>query len=272
MSTPRSTAPAGRGRRALRLAALTGLASALSYCGGSTRGTPIELEVEVTATAASGDPARFETATGWAVTLDEAAVRFGPVWFYGGGRRASLELPRPGLRAALAHPADGTFDRGPVLSEILAQHAVDLLAGPTPLGTYEGIEGQLETLEVQLRPDGYGPLGIDAAAAALDGATFRLAGVAQKDGARVPFVAEGDLPEAQQVIDSIDTDLSLDGRSGRLVIEIHLDEWLGLVEFSALSTTDPSGDFVFAADQQPTAALHRGLRSRFAYRARWSSP
>jgi len=268
-------------RRAPSVLAATALVSVLSYCGGITRGTPISVDLVLVPAVSEGTVDRFSTASGWTIELDEAAIALGPVWLYGGGARAALTPDLGlGLPSAVAHPADDTFDRGEVLGELLAQVAVDLKAPSTSMGRLEGFEGDLQTFELQLRPAGFGPIA-GAAVQTLGTSTFRLAGRATKDGRTVPFLAEGDLPELndQQVIDSIPATVTLaaaQAGAGPLNLHLLLDEWLGLVDFARLpdegAPTDSEGRYLFNPDAQPTAALHRGMRSRFAYRLEWTSP
>ena len=109
----------------------------------------------------------------------------------------------------------------------------------------------------------------------MDGHTFVLAGVARKEGLEVPFRAEGDLPgeSLQRVIQSIETDIAVadrEERPGRLHVEVFLDEWLRFIDFASLAHEDEASQKRFPLDSSEGVALRRGIRSRFAYGARWS--
>ena len=259
-----------------RLIPMTLLASSLLYCS-QTSGDAIVYQASAGAALLSRQDSlrSFVTAQGWTIELSEARVLFGPVFFFGGGLRAQLLQPVLGMPSAYAHPSDDSFDKGPVLGEVLDQHVLDVMNGPTDLGFVPGVAGVTETLEVQLQPPGYTAFG--QARAQLDtmrGYTFVFEGVAKKDGVEVPFLAQGNLTgEAQQrVIGSIEASVQLLDRAeqpGWFHIEFYIDEWFRFVDFGAIEEMDEMGRARFPEESNAGAALRRGIRSRFAFGAQW---
>lgn len=216
---------------------------------------------------------------GWLIELDIAQVVVGPVYFHGGGKRASLWRRLIGPSVAYAHPADATFDEGPPLGDVLDQYVADLATGaPTPLGLVHGLKGQLVTFELQLHPPGASTSGSPASAlASMGGNTFVLEGRARKGDHEVPFAAYGDLSEvpAERAITSINADLALEDRRrqpGRLLIEIHVDEWFRRVDFDPSGPADERGRARFPLGSRLGAALRWGIGSKFSYRAQWRYP
>ncbi len=262
----------------------TGIITLVVVTGGvdcaQTAGEAIVYEASAGAALASQpgatDVRRFTTAAGYAIELTEARVLIGPAYFYGGGQRASLFDLRPSV--AFAHPSDDTFDRGPVLGDVLDQYVVDLLAGPTELGIVPGIKGTIQTLELELQPPGYTALASTATELeTMNGHTFVLEGVAEKDGVQYPFRAEGDLvgEAAQRVVDSIESSVDVadrEDRSGFMHVDVYLDEWLRFVEFAEVEEEDDQGRKRFSEESNAGVALRRGIRSRFAFGARWRTP
>ncbi len=264
-------------RRTSMLGAITLAFAAAAGCGGLTAGDLITYEVAAASTTATASPERFPSATAWTIELDTALVLVGPVYLYGGGQRAeSWGLPAwLGPRVAYAHPADATFDRGPVLGDVLDQFVVDLLdPSPTSLGIVPGVAGTTATMELHLHPAGFTALGSPVAELEpLGGATFLLEGRASRGDVTVPFSARGDLvgQPAQRVVESVEVGVELSDRGdspGRLIIQIRVDEWFRFVDFARLEDVpDP-----FAPETVAGAALRRGIRSRFAYGAEWRTP
>ena len=260
----------------LRLVPLTLLATSMLYCA-RTAGDAIVYRASAGAALLSGqDNLRsFTTAEGWTIELSEARVLFGPAFFFGGGLRAQLLQPVLGMPSAYAHAADDTFDKGPVLGEVLDQYVVDVMNGPTDLGVIPGIAGTTQTLEVQLQPPGYTAFAqtreqLDA----MRGYTFVFEGVAKKDGVEVSFLAQGNLTgEAQQrIVESIEASVQLldrEEQSGWFHIEFYIDEWFRFVDFGAIEEMDEMGRARFPEESNAGAALRRGIRSRFAFGAQW---
>lgn len=278
----RPLAASRRPTRAARVSAgviLGSLGLLAVRCGGLTAGDLVKYEAAAAAvtTTATATPARFTTATGWTVALDTALVLLGPVYLYGGGERADTwglpDVLGPGV--AYAHPADATFDRGPVLGDVLDQYVVDLLdPNPTSLGIVPGVEGTMATMELHLHPPGFTALGSPLAELErLGGHTFVLEGTARRGGTSIPFAARGHLEgePTQRVVESIEVAVELDDREdrpGRLVIHVRIDEWFRFVDFDRLEDRPDS----FAPETVAGAALRRGIRSRFAYGAEWRTP
>lgn len=262
------------------LAARSWLAALALVAGcGDTAGESIEFAAAVRAVVApsSGEsPGAFVNAKGWAIELERADVVLGPIYLHGGGRRAQAWLPNL-IPVAYAHPADATFDQGPPLGDILDQHLVDLTGSqPRSLGTVYGLKGQLATLEVQLHPPGASTAGSpEAELAAMGGASFVLEGSARKGEQTVHFAARGNLSDvaSERVVGSIDADVALRDaadRPGRLVIEVHVDEWFRQVDLDGEHELDDQGRVRFPLGSRAGNALRWGVGSRFAYSARWS--
>jgi len=228
----------------------------------------------------AGHRSAFTTRSGWSVELDRAEVVLGPIYLHGGGARADAVpslLPWLGLSKAYAHPADSTFDGGPPLGEVLDQNVLDLLESePMPLARVYGLEGRAQTFEIQLHPPGYSTSGAASAdMTTMDGHSFVFEGVARRGEVERPFFAAGHLGEleTERAITSIPTDVRLldaSERAGPLLLEVRLDDWFRLVDFSALSEQDEEGRYLLPPGTVEGESLRRGIRSRTAYDLTWS--
>ena len=269
-------------RRSVPRLSLACLGLIASSCGADTAGTAIEWDMAAVSVIrpGAGDPSAFITSSGWSVELDRADVTFGPVYLHGGEARADAVpslLRWIGPSKAYAHPADSTFDGGPPLGEVLDQNILDLLASqPMPLGRVHGLEGRAQTFEIQLQPPGYSTPGAASAdMTIMNGHSFVFAGVARRGDVERPFFAAGHLGELdpERTISSIPTDVLLvdaSERPGPLLLEVRLDDWFRLVDFSALSEQDEEGRFLLPPGTVEGESLRRGIRSRTAYELTWS--
>jgi hypothetical protein len=197
------------------------------------------------------------------------------VYFYDGEARASLWQRLLGSGVVYACPTHAQFDFGVVLGQILEQYAVDLLSTtPTLIGEIGGVEGHCRSLELHLHPPGRVQAGGSAELMQkLDGATIKMAGEASKDGDKVAFSAKLTIPErgTMRIVDSITADVALKNKTekqGVLLLQVLLDVWFANVDFATNAQQDPNQAILLDED---TIALLQGVRSRYAYRAVWST-
>ena len=261
------------------------LAASLAWgCGTETAGESIRFEASAAGVVESSGaaPTRFTTSGGWEVELSTARVMLGPLVFYGGSLRASNEIPLwktlLGIPVAYAHPADDGLEQGPILGDVLDQYVIDLLSGrPTDLGVVPGVQGTLTNVELQLQPPGFSSLGSSQeAVAGMAEQTFMLEGIARFAGQELSFRAQGHLGEepSDRIIGNVPANVELvdaSGRAGRLMIDVLVDRWFDLVDFDRAARDHPDGFVDLMSNASDRAALQRGIRSRFAYSARWST-
>lgn len=224
--------------RRLPLPALLSLlvvaAPALGGCSGT--GQP---EVAYQAFAAAKAPAPIQ-AGDWTVTLDEASVAFGPVYFC----------------AASSGSADLCETAVGELTEI---RAVDLL-DPTPqsLGEARGFTGTIRSASYD-----YGihwfltEEAPTAAEAAPGGHSAHFAGQATKAGSSLRFVADVDvIPQfqGQRAVPSAAASAVIEGSSVRLDVAFDPGSWLSKVDFD-LAHPEPESSYAITAGSRNHGAL-----------------
>jgi hypothetical protein len=252
-------------------------------CGVETAGETIRFHTAVLGTTEQGQsPTRFDSTKGWSVTLTSAHAVFGPVYFYGGAPMAQAgPLTRFFGGVAKACPTHAQYDYGAVLGEVLEQHVVDLLASePTSTGEVQGEAGTCQSAELHLHPPGNQGLATGSTQVELDkleGHTVVIEGTASKDSTTVPFRAALDIPDegTMRIVQNIAGSVELDDvtqRPGSILVEILLDAWLDQVDFSSLTETDATGNYLFSEATQARAALLQAIRNRYSYRIEWREP
>ena len=250
-------------------------------CGEETAGEALSFDTEALGVTESGTPDQaFTNSKGWRITLDSAVLAVGPVYYYSSEAQASLFDRLFSIKSAYACPAHAQYDKGTVLGEIRQQVVVDLLAeSPTTTGVSQGEKGHCQMFELHFHPPGEIPAASDDAAfEPLDGYSFAISGVAEKDGVDVSFSGHLTIPDegTMRIVESIPADVILDGRSGQAVVKIHVDRQLANLDFASI--TDESGACLEEAedgacligeDSQAHLAWLYGVRSRECYSLEW---
>jgi hypothetical protein len=187
---------------------------------------------------AESDPAPFVTPSGWAVTLGEARLGLGPIYFCA-SEQASAELC-------------------PVaVNEFAAGVEVDLLAaGPQPLGDVTGTDGTIRSVAldyavtwftIQRQPT---PL-----AAAPDGVSAVLAGTAVKGARTLPFrvrvTVAPQFAGSSSVIYRTDGNVTRDTRG--LIARFTPARLFDDVDFDALAAATPDGAPATLDENSPAA-------------------
>lgn len=274
-----SSRRAGVAAAIVRTALAVMLAAGLPSCTASTTGKEIAFSAAAAGGTSTGTPptATFTTYAGWSVTLSQALVLMGPLYFYEGAPQASRWKRLLPISSAYACPTHAQYNKGTVLGEVLQQYVVDLLGQPTALGQIMGFAGTCRTVELHLHPHGemlQGPSATDVAL--LQGHSVRLEGTATKADMTVPFIARLTIPDEglMRIVESIAAEVELGvvgQQAGSLQLEALLDMWLATVQFDSLTRME-GASYVFSDDDQAWAALARGVRARSSYRVSWRAP
>ncbi len=245
----------------------------LTACGAQTAGHRVSYKAAFAGAVSKGTIQEFTNKHGWKIQLQEAKLLVGPLYFYSGEPRASLWQQWFGVNAAAACPTHAQFDNGQVLGEVQNQIVVDLLSPtPTPLGTIEGIEGHMQSMELHLHPPGtLEQSNVEDLPTKLQGATLYMSGRASNDTEGVPFKVSFVIPDTgtMRIIESISSNVKLEEDSvqkGSLVLQVYLDKWFTNVNFATVGQQNRSGETMLDASN---LALLQGVRSRYAYGAVW---
>jgi hypothetical protein len=200
-----------------RASAATVALALLAGCSGT--GQP-EIEYEVVAVPA---PPAAITAGQWTVTLDEATVAFGPVYFCAAASGS----------ATLCETA---------VSELRDASALDALGGPQPLGAAQGFAGQVRSASYDygiswlLTEPSPRPL-----PAAPGGHSARLAGRATRGAETARFVAEIDVIaqyQGQRAVPTAAASANLDSGVTRLDVGFDPGAWLTSVDFDDVAAIE----------------------------------
>jgi hypothetical protein len=212
---------------------------------GTTTGKRVTLRTE----ARSEGGGTFTNALGWTVTLAQARLTVGALYYFDGAPVASAPFSLSFPRRAFAHP--GHHHPGDARGEMTSPASVDLLAPVVSLPDGQGIDGAVRSARVVL-------------AAGEGGRAVVVRGVARKDAASVPFSAYGllaDLPDGSVDGCAFAAEVEADGL---VTITIKPSVWLDQVDFAAVD-----GDL--ASSEVAQGAFVRGLRRcaafAFAYRS-----
>ncbi len=242
-----------------------------------TSGERAAFQTGVTGGLSDGDTVEaFTNARGWTVTLTEAYVAMGPIYFYSSRPQTAMLERLLGDGTARACPAHAQFDKGEVLGEVLEQYAVDLLSGEVEdTGLRDGVAGTAQMFEVHLHPPGEVTAGSSSSSfEPLQGHSVWVAGTATKDGSEVAFEGALTIPDegTLRIVTSIPAEMELADiakQPGRAVVKVHLDEWFHNVGFEGLTQQGASGRMVLDEDSQAYQALLVGVRSRTSYSLSW---
>ncbi len=222
----------------LSAGALTLLALLGTGCGGTTGGHLIQIPFEVGGTARdTTSPFTFPTGQEWSVTLTEAKVVLGPLYF-------NVAAPQPSV-----------FRSGVVIMQVTSQFIVDML-DPTLQPVAGGADGETGTaISVEIgfytTVNGYNDTiapGAPLVASGQQGTAF-LAGTATKSGVVVPFAGRvqitSALVTALNPIDQLarvagaDCDLTFTSSSGPLQLRVDPSHWFDQANFCNLVTPPP---------------------------------
>jgi hypothetical protein len=245
-----------------------------------TSGEKATFQTGVTGGLSTGDAvAPFTNARGWTVTLTEAYVAVGPIYFYSSPPQTAMIERLLGDGTARACPTHAQYDKGEVLGEVLEQYAVDLLSGEVvDTGLRYGVAGTAQMFEVHLHPPGeVTPASPTSSFEPLGGHSIWVAGTATQDGSEVAFEGALTIPDegTLRIVTSIPADVELADvakQPGRAVVKVHLDEWFHNVGFDGLTQEGSSGRMVLDEDSQAYQALLVGVRSRTSYSLSWRNP
>jgi hypothetical protein len=223
---------------------------ACAACSGT--GQP---EIEYQAFAAAETPGTIAADNGWSVTLDQATVAFGPVYFCASASGS----------ATLCQTAVG---------ELLTITAFDALdPTPHPLGTAHGFTGKIQSASYDygihwfLTEDAPTP-----APVAPGGHSAHFAGSAVKAGKTVHFRADVDVVpqfQGQRAAPSQSAAATIGGDGERLDIHFQIGQWLEHVDFDlAPAGEDP---YVIAAGTRNHGAIVIGMTAEAPPAFVWSA-
>ncbi len=233
---------------------LRGLAPIALLTGAACSGTG-QPDVEYAAFAAPEAPGTISADHGWSVTLDEATVAFGPVYFCASASGS----------ATLCQTAIG---------ELLSITAFDAL-DPTPkaLGTAHGFIGKIQSASYDygihwfLTEDAPTP-----APAAPGGHSAHFAGTAVKAGKTVHFRADVDVVpqfQGQRAAPSQAASATIEREGERLDIHFAVGQWLEHVDFDLA----PAGEdfYVISAGTRNHGAIVIGMTAEAPPAFVWSA-
>ena len=239
----------------------------------ATSGRRITLRTRAEA-ASPGEP--FTTGLGWKVTLKEAILATGPLYYFDGAPPLARapRAPRGRLAAwfgpslAWAHP--GHYVPGNARGQVLDPWTVDLFAGPADLPSGDGITGLYRSGRVSFAAPSAGPL-----AASLGSTVAAASGTAEKDGTLIHFRVSTDLatlstraPQGHVdgcVFEEIDVQAE-----GTVTLTIRPSVWFNLVDFSAVAPGTPEAPTAINPGENAHLGFLTGLAQLSAYRFRFT--
>lgn len=235
-----------------------------SACGGETAGEVVAIEIALKSAPSEGESvSRFETDTGYAVELEEASVRLGPIFAFAPeplarARPSVWQMMREGfVSVAHAHGGVDLVSGRMVRAEWLEPVTLDALDDrATVLGEVEAEQGVVDAITLEL------------ARAASEGAQVIVSGSAMRDGEMLRFEGAlelGDDPLERRV-ELVHEHIELtDG--GQLTIVVHPEVWLREADLSRAPIDE--GSSTLDSDSQPGRAFHIGARSPAAFSIEW---
>jgi hypothetical protein len=242
-------------------AALAALAMA---CGGDTAGEVVTIEIALKSASSAGDSvSEFETDTGYAVELEEASIRLGPIFAFAPEPMARAEpslwdmLGEGFVPVARAHGGVDLVSGRIVRAEWLEPVTLDALdTDAVVLGEIEAEQGVVDAITLELPR------------AASKGAQVSVRGDATRDDETFAFEGSlvlGDDPLDRRV-ELVHEHIELTDR-GRLTIVVHPDVWLRDADLSRATVVD--GARQLEPDSQPGRAFRIGARSPAAFSIEW---
>jgi hypothetical protein len=240
------------------------LALVTSACGGETPGELVTIELALRSEPADAESlASFETDTGYAVTLEEASVRIGPIFAFSPEAMAKKQSPWELLEESLvstahAHGGIDLVSGRVVRAEWLEPVTVDALETETQLlGEIQAEQGLVDAITLELSRAGR------------EGAQVVVRGEGEQGEAQLSF--EGALtleddPVSARRVELVHEDIEIT-EGGRLTIVVHPDRWLRGAELARAPVED--GVATFAPDSQPGRAFAIAARSPAAFSIEW---
>jgi hypothetical protein len=227
-------------------------------------------------------------ALGWSITISEAYLSVGPLYYYAGDpvlsqrpmeksllRYAWTTVSNWLVKPAFAHP--GHYIEGAAMGQMLTPTTLDLLAGSVSLADGDGVTGATSSAKVTWQSPPQGEL-----AAALEGQVVLTQGVATKDDTTIHFIAKADEPEVRDGDEKAEVagcafgptpgavGVNMDG-NGTVTLTLSPSVWFDEVDFSyvvpgASGTSAPDANGV--VDIAGTLAWQgfiRGVKKGTAY-------
>lgn len=249
-------------------------------CGGTPDDEPVPAKRVVLRTAITADAAassQFTTNFGWKVTLDQAAVAVGAVYYFNGTpaftmrERSPTLLQRFGaLFEGTAHAHPGHYQAGDALGQMLTASSYDLESrAPGQLADGEGVTGTFRSARFVYASSTTGP------AAAVLGTHVAVArGVAEKaDGttpAPIHFSVFADYNDvaAQTTSGQVDgctfTETEVTG-DGTVTIVVSPNVWFNVVDFTDVAPGTAEAPTPIALGTRAGVGFVNGLTQLDAY-------
>ena len=274
---------------ALALALLAAGCSSSNASG--TTGRVIALKTKATV---KDDLTQAKTnALGWSVTISEAYLSVGPLYYYSGDPMLSLRSsPKSSKQSALAmlgdwfvkpaHAHPGHYIAGAAMGEMLTPTTLALHAGTVNLADGDGVTGDTNSAKFTWQSPAEGEL-----ASSLQGHVISTLGVATKDGVTVKFIAKADEPDVHDGDDKAEVagcafgatpgkvGVSMDG-NGTVTLTLSPSVWFDEVDFSYVApgaANAPAPDADGVVDITGTLAWQgflRGVKKGTAYEFSYS--
>lgn len=237
--------------------------STLNDASSGTTGRFIALKTQA---QVKEDPNQAKTnAFGWSITITEAYLSVGPLYYYAGDPVLSQRPMNDSLlhdawamvgdwlvKPAQAHP--GHYIEGAAMGQMLIPTTLDLLAGAVPLADGNGITGDTNSAKFTWQSPPQGEL-----AAALEGHVVLSKGTATKDETTIHFIAKADEPDVHDGNHNAEVagcafgstpgavGINMDG-NGTVTLTLSPSVWFDQVDFGYVTpgaagapTSDPNG-------------------------------
>lgn len=229
-------------------------------CGeNKTTGKQVALHTQLTSDL---NPARsFTTDYGWNVTLAQAELSTGPLYYFDGepaftrAPRRFFEFLKP-IQTAYAHP--GHYLPGNAVGQMLEPQRFDLMAdGPFAMADGTGLTGPVRSATFSFSaPDG--------------GSAAVVSGAAERDGGTVYFTFEATLADLERTA----TDAQMTGctfeeatiagdETVRVTVKPRV--WFNLVDFTQVAPGTPESPTLVAPSSVPHLGFALGLAQLSAY-------
>lgn len=232
----------------------------LLSCGeNSTTGKQVVLHTKLTSDLTA--ERSFVTDYGWNVTLTQASISTGPLYYFDGEpaftRRAPsfFEALKP-IQTAYAHP--GHYAPGNAVGQMLQPQTFDLLAsGPFAMNDGVGVTGPVRSATFSFSAPDRGHAAV-------------LSGSAERDGGTVYFTFEAELTDIErtakdaQITGCRFDENTIDGDE-TVMVTVKPRIWFNLVDFSKVDTGTPESPTRVDPASVPHIAFALGLGQLSAY-------
>ena len=229
-------------------------------CASGTEGRIVRVQVAVAGDSQPGDElGRFETRTGWQVTLDRAELALSAIYAFAPeedpsalARAADLLVP-----VARAHGGHDPLTGKRVRAELVEPVIVDLLQSrPHVLAEVDAEAGSVAALAIDLaRP-------ASSEASELDGQQVVVSGEARRGDERVRFAGGVQVPDeatARRVERAVPPQALAEGAT--LLLGLRASAWLDEAQFDRLMAAADDQPRAITQDDQVGRALFVGARS-----------